>query len=253
LAPSIAPDSVRQGSEVTTRLLIDFAQGKNELMVRLESTSLISGQRSRAHLQAYSGFGILVEGAGLPRCSSCLGQSASAVEQKTFAKPDQGRSCLGAESGAFHGRPVLELWCVLDGKSLEEIAMQEPDGIGRLGRSESSEPEGIDVQTLTAQDKAVTLGLEPSLTQAAAQAVHRFVQRVTGSGFILVGPEGAKNLISGSAVLGSEGEIDEEGQVLPPENLGRRIPATEPGSGRPEADEREASQIRSGLHTIPNM
>src|SRR6185503_7938833 len=198
-------------------------------MVRLEGAGLISGEGGGAHLQAYGRLGESVEGESPAGCFPRLGEAAAF--EKALAVRDECRRTLRVQPGSFGRGPVIKLGRVFQGESFEEITAQEPNGVGRFGCSEGAEQQNVDIQTLPTECDRVSLGLEPSLAQAAAEPVHRFVKRVAGAGFVLVRPESLKNLISGSTILGSQGEIDQEGQVLTPEDLGRRISTIEPGGG----------------------
>src|SRR5262245_44656236 len=221
--------------------------------MRFQGTRLIAGQSSGTHGQSHGRLGVAVEGERPASGFSRVGEAAPAFDEECLAESHEHRCRLGVQSGAFCGGPVFELRRILDSEPVEEITAQEVECVGKLGWSKAGQAQRVDLQALRTEGNGVAQGLQASLAQTATQAVDRLVQRVAGSGFVLVGPENAENLVPGSTVLRSQGEIDEKGQVLTPEDLGRRLPALEPGGGRPEADKREATEMGRALHTIPNM
>jgi hypothetical protein len=132
---------------------------------------------------------------------------------------------LRAESGPRRLRPLLECGSVIEGKSLEE----DPARTGGTGHDQS-----IDFKIARRQSYRVGLRDDSVRPETHAQPTQSLIQRVTGLRVVLIRPEEAEQVFPASRHPGGKRQIDQQSQVFPPQDIGRRHLAGEPGGRRPE-------------------
>ncbi len=247
LLPAMSPDPLSQRLELPARPFADLLQPSRELVMALESRGRIPGQCGGADLEAHGWLRVRLERRRAPRRFPRGGEAARG--QRTVTVGDEGGGADRPQACPFGVGPVLEPGCALDREPLEEVPPQHGNGLRRARRGQALESSHVHVQVRRTEGDGLALRLEPGGAQARAQAVERFVERVAGLRFVLLGPECAENLISRSGTGRGEGQIDQEREMLAPEHVGRGgAPPHARGSGA-QADELEVGQLgrRAGI------
>ncbi len=241
LAPPMSPHPLRQRGDLPTGLLPDLPQTLGKLVVRLEGAGRVAGQSGGADREPSGRLGIRLEEQGAPR--RLAGGREAPRAQGLFAMGDERGRTHRPEPGALGGGPVLEPRRTLDGEALEEVAVQQGKRLGWMGRRERGEARGVDLEVVGLQHDQVAPGPHPARAQAGSQAVERFVQGVPGARLVLLRPERAEHLISRAGSAGGQSQVDEEGQMLPPEDLGRSGVPADPRGRRTQAGEFQPGEV----------
>ena len=206
----------------------------------------ISGEGAAAHDRLHGAIGVARE-PERPLRHGARG-SDTPRPQELFDALDERVHRARAPECPFGRDPVVEPGCAPHAEALEELSAHQRGGrFVVLSRDERVEPIGVELHRTGAESHLVAVRLEPPLAEVAAQCAHRLVERVARVLLGLVSPQQPDQMLPGAGAFRRAREVDEEREVLPPQQRGRRPGAVHAHIHRAQraADDHAASHRRA--------
>lgn len=218
-----------------------------ERLVGLQRRGALAGQRQRLHRRPRRRFGEGIEREGAVRGAGSVRQPAPARQVPRVRHQRLDRAA--APLRALRGEPVVEVRGVAHAEALEELPLGERRGGGpRAAPGLRRQPVHVQLDRAVAQPHLLALHLDVRLPGGAPQHVHRFPQRVPRGRLRLVRPQQADQMLARAGAPRRAGEIDQQREVLAPQQLGRRLEPVHRDEERPQGadgDHRAVPQCRA--------
>jgi len=188
------------------------------LGVDLEGGGAVAGQRQAAHDGAHGCIGERVQ---FERAACRLvGAEQIAGREPVLRVTEQRVQRASGPVPALREEPVLERGRVGNGEPFHELALHQGCGVRPVFLlQEVVEAVGIELDGTDPQLELIACGVQIRLAQAAAQDADRLAQRLAGGRLILVGPEETDGMLAGAAPRGCPSEVEQQREVLAPEEI----------------------------------
>ena len=236
----------------------ELGQARVEALAQLERAAAVAREREtpdrrpeRWLRHRLEGYGAGCDAAGLAGLA-CAGERIGAAHQDLEASAPP-LLPLGRQ-------PVLESGGVGHAEALEELARDQLGGRGPvlLGR-QLLEPTHVQIHRALGEPDLADRDLHGLMARVPANHAKRLAQRVARRQLGPIGPQEADQMLTTASLAWGAGEIDEQREVLAPEQLGRRGGAIDRHLDRPErpADDhrglRSSERRPSGNSTSPSV
>ena len=149
--------------------------------------------------------------------------------------------------------PVFETRRIGHTESLEELAAYE------FGRRlpvpfllEPLELVDVELHRIVRQPDQIASGGDVFVSHNTSYDPNGFTQRMSRGGFRFLGPQEAGQMLARAQAFGGPGKVDEQREVLAPENLGGRIGTVDLHLNRSERAARDHREQLPGLDSSQN-
>ena len=202
----------------------------------------IARQGECAHGRPGGGLGGQIEGHRAQR--EAHGSRGVASGELAFRRADQGPQPLRTPDRPLGAEPALELVRLGDRESFKKLPLDEPGGAGPVAaRIQLGKPVAVQRDGVRAQPNLIHLHPHCVVPQDAAENPQSLAERVAGLLLIPIAPQQAHEMLARAAPPRAPREIDQEGEVLAPQELGRGVRAVHRHAGRshrPAVDSRRS-------------
>ena len=192
--------------------------------VQLERRRPVARQREPAQQRAQRALGFRIE---VQRASSrIIGAEQIAGVEPLLGMLNEDVHLPAVPVPLLGVQPVFERRRSIEPESIREFSSDERGGPGPITAFDQAvEQVRVQLDRARRQLELVGLSAQSLLADVAPQQANRLAQRLKGSGLRLVGPEQADRLVARAAARGRASDVQEQRDIVAPEQLrGRRLP-----------------------------